>query len=268
MKMYFYTLFVTCLSFLGQAQNIQPARVMSQAYTTYADQGIAGLFSNQAGLHDLAGVSIEASALQRYFSQGVLELHLGAAIPLSDYTGAGVYVKRFGDDIFSEQSVGLAMGRQLFESFSMGIGLEVYQLNIENYGNELQFNTQIGFQADITKAVTIGTHIFLPLEKQDILSYSNQSIFNFDIAVQADEHLNIKGGVRKINEQDLGFKAALSYRPIDKFIIHTGVLTYPAHYTIGAGLELFKNLEFLATGIYQNNLGWSSGINLSYVPKK
>ena len=241
---------------------------MSQAYTTYAEDGIAGLFSNQAGLHGLSGLSVEASAMQRYFSEGVTELHLGAAAPLSEHTGAGIYVKRFGDDIFAEQSIGLAMGRKLFDKFSMGIGLEVYQLNIENYGNELQFNTQLGFQAEVSKAVTIGTHIFIPLEKQELLSYSNQGIFNFDVAVQADEHLKLKAGVRKITDQDLGIKAGLSYFPIEKFVIHIGMLTHPAHYSFGVGVELFNNFQLLASGMYQPDLGWSSGINLAYAPKK
>lgn len=256
------------LSCASRGQNIQPTRVMSQAYTTYTQDGIAGLYSNQAGLHRLSGTSVEASAMQRYFSEGVLELHLGAAIPLSEYTGAGIYVKRFGDDIFSEQSVGLAMGRKLFENFSMGIGLEVYQLNIENYGNELQFNTQLGFQAELSKTVTLGTHIFIPLEKQEVLTYSNQAIFNFDLAVQADKHLQLKGGVRKLTDQDLGIKAGLSYLPLEKLIIHVGVLTHPSHYSFGIGLDIFKHIELLASGIYQPDLGWSSGINLAYVPSK
>ena len=260
-------LFLTLISTL-LAQNIQPARVMSQAYTTYADQGIGGLFSNQAGLHRLSGISVEASALQRYFSEGVNELHLGAALPIGDHAGAGIYVKRFGDDVFSEQSIGLGMGRKLFENFSIGIGLEAYQLNIENYGNDFQFNTQLGFQADITKSVRIASHIFLPLEQQDLLTYSNQAVFNFDLSVQAEEHLKIKGGVRKLTDQNLGIKVGLNYTPIKKVIVHVGALTFPSHYTFGFGLDIFNDFQLLATGIFQPDLGWSSGINLSYAPKK
>lgn len=268
MRLLVYTIAAILISFTGFGQNIQTVRTMSQSYTTYAETDISALTSNQAGLHDLQGLSVEASALQRYFSEGVLELNLGVALPLGEYTGGGIFVRRFGDDIFSEQSFGLAIGRKLFESFSMGIALETYQISIENYGSNLQFNTQIGFQAEISKAIRIGTHIFLPLSEVENLSYSNQSVFNFDVEVQAEKHLKVKAGFRKLNDHDIGIKASLTYEPLDKLEIHTGVLTFPTQYSFGAGIELFQGIQFLGAGLYQPDLGWSSGINIRYVPKK
>jgi len=241
---------------------------VSQAYAAYADKGIAGLFSNQAGLHAISGVSIEASALQRYFSEGILEMNVGAALPLGTYTAGGIFVRRFGDDIFSEQSFGLALSRQLFESISLGIALEAYQISIENYGNNWQFNTQIGFQADLTKSIRIGTHLFLPLEEPDQLSFSNQALLNIDVSVVAEKHLTVKAGVRKLNDEDLGVKVALIYEPVEKFEIQTGVLTFPSQYSFGAGVDIFNNMQLFATGLFQSDLGWSSGLSLRYVPKQ
>ncbi len=268
MKGCLWLLFFLSLPVWSWSQNIQPARVLSQAYSTYADQGLDGLFSNQAGLHTIDRTSIAASALQRYFSEGLLELHLGAAFSLGEYTGGGLYLRRFGDDIFSEQTAGLAVGRQLFEHFALGIALEVYQLNIENYGNEIQFNSQIGFQADISKVVRISSHLFLPLQQEDVLTYSNQAVINLDVAVQAENHIVIKGGLRKVTDHDFGIKAALIYNPVDKVEINAGVLTSPTHYTFGIGLEIFDDVQIMATGFYQPDLGWSSGLNLRYAPKK
>ena len=256
----------TAVTLALQAQNIQPARVLSQAYNSYTEQGLDGLFSNQAGLHTVTRTSVSASAVQRYFSEGISELHLGGAFSLGQYTGGGVYLRRFGDDIFSEQSAGIGIGRRLFENFALGIALEVYQLNIENYANEFQFNSQIGLQTDISKTVRISTHIFLPLQEEEKLTYSNQAIINFDISVQADKHLVLKGGVRKITDQDFGAKAAINYFPGKKIEIHAGALTFPAHYTFGAGIEFIENIQVMATGLYQPELGWSSGINLKYAP--
>jgi hypothetical protein len=257
-----------CLSLWLTAQNIQPAKVVSQGFATYADRGVVGLFSNQAGLHAVQKTAVSASVIQRYFNEGVLELHLGGAFSLGQYTGGGIYVRRFGDDVFSEQTAGLAIGRRLFENFALGIALETYQLSIENYGNEVQFNSQLGFQADISKTVHIASHLFLPLQQEELLTYSNQAIINIDVAVEAEEHITLKGGLRKITDQDFGVKAAINYRPADKIEIHVGILSYPAHYTFGAGMDIFKDFQALVMGFYQQDLGWSSGINLSYAPRK
>ncbi len=247
-------------------QHIQPAHVVSQAYTTYTNHGIDGLFSNQAGLHSMTGLSAEVSALQRYFSEGVLELHVGVAAPLGTYTGGGLYVRRFGDDVFSETSLGLAIGRKLFQAFSLGIALEAYQLSIENYGSDWQFNSQIGFQADVGKQVAIGSHLYLPLQSPENLSFSNQAVFNIDVAVQAEKHLKLKAGARKINDENLGLKFSVMYEPMNILEIHAGFLSYPSHYTFGAGITIFDDVQFFAAGLYQSDLGWSSGINLRYAP--
>ena len=268
MKRCFLIAFLFAFALVHNAQNIQPATVMSQAYATYADRGLTGLFSNQAGLHTIKKASFSGSAVQRYFSEGILELHLGGAFALGEHTGGGVYLRRFGDDIYAEQTAGLAVGRRLFENFSLGVALEVYQLSIENYGNDVQFNSQIGFQADVSKNVRISSHIFLPLQQEEILTYSNQAIINFDISVEAEKHITLKGGLRKITDQDFGIKAAINYRPGDKFVINAGVLSYPAYYTFGAGLDIFKDFQAMVIGFYQQDLGWSSGINLSYAPKR
>lgn len=257
-------LFVGSLS----AQNTLPVESMSQATLTYATAGHQALFSNQAGLHDVRGLSVQASALQRYFTDGIMELHAGAAMKLGEYTGGGVYFRRFGDDIFSEQTIGLAIGRKLFDGFALGIGLETYQLAIENYGNDQAFNTQIGFQADISKRIKIGSHFFLPLGEAAQWSNSNQSVFNFDVSVLADDQIEIKAGVRKVNDVNLGIKAGLSWRPTDFIVIHTGVLSHPAQYSFGGGLRVASNIDIVAMGMYQPNLGWSSGVQLNYLSKR
>ena len=266
MKTWFFLLFLINLSLPLRGQYIQPARVMSQAYNSYTEQGLDGLFSNQAGLHTINQPAVSASAVQRYFSEGVTELHLGGAFSLGEYTGGGVYLRRFGDDIFSEQSAGFGIGRRLFENFALGIALEVYQLNIENYANEFQFNSQLGFQATISKSLRISSHLFLPLQSEEQLTYSNQAAFNFDVSVQADKHLVIKGGIRKITDQDFGAKVAINYYPGERFEIHAGALTFPAMYTFGAGIELIEHIQVMLTGFYQPELGWSSGLNLRYAP--
>lgn len=248
------------------AQNILPARVVSQAAAVYADRGPDALFTNQAGLGYNDELSVNASAIQRYFSEGILELHLGTAFSIDDYMGAGVYARRFGDDIYSETSAGLAVGRQLFDNFSLGIGLEVYQLRIENYGNQVQFNSQVGFQADITKNVRLGSHLFLPLHEEEELSWSNQAVINLDLAVDIDDHLILKSGIRKITDLDIGVKVALNYTPIDVLEINIGMLTLPVQYTGGCGIRLFEDIQAFIMGQYQQDLGWSSGLNLCYAP--
>lgn len=267
MKWYvFFMVSICALAVYGQ--NTLPVSAMSQGMLTYASKGSVGLFSNQAGLHDVRGLSIEASALQRYFTDGVTELHAGVATRLGEHNGGGVYLRRFGDDVFSEQTIGIAMGRKLFDGFALGVGIETYQLSIENYGSDQAFNAQLGFQAQLSKRVRVGSHFFLPLGEAAQWTNSNQSVFNFDIAVAADERIEIKAGARKVNDVNLGLKAGLSWRPTDAIVIHTGVLSHPAHYSFGGGLQILQSLDVIAMGMYQPDLGWSSGVQLIYQQKR
>lgn len=247
-----------------EAQQILPAESLAKAYTGYTDKGRAGLFNNQAALSYLDGWSAEVSAIRRYFSDGLNEFHVGVAFSPGRHTGAGIYVKRFGDDVYSEQSLGIAMGRRLTEFLSLGVALEGYQLNIAGYGETFQLNAQIGLMAEVTPSVMLSSHLYLPLEQVDQLSYANQTVFNLDVSVEADKHINLKGGIRKLLDQDIGFKFALDYRPVPRFSLHAGVLTNPSMLTFGAGLEIIEQFTIMPTGAYQTHLGWISGINLIY----
>ena len=246
------------------SQNLVPVIFLGMSECGYNETGVRSLMSNPAGLCELSGLSSLLSSNQRYFSDGILELMISTGIPIGKYTGGEVHFKRYGDEIFAEQSIGISIGKRLFDRLALGIGMDYYQLSIEGYGSSSGLNVQLGVQARISKEMDVSSFLFLPLQKEEEISSSNIAVMHLDIRVRAAQYVNLHAGIKKDSDHKPGIKFGLEYMPVEKLSLQTGIITTPVHYCFGAGFELFHKFNIHVSSVLQPDLGWSAGLGIIF----
>ncbi|MEM7298170.1 MAG: hypothetical protein AAF391_07880, partial [Bacteroidota bacterium] len=129
---------------------------MAGASLTIGDE--YSLFNNVGGLGQVDYHSAFAGYQNRY---GIREFQVigGGGIFHSDIGNAGVGYYKFGDHVFSQQRIHLAIGNQL-QMVSLGLGVDLVQYNISTIGSRQVLAIQFGGIAEITPQLVFGAHIF------------------------------------------------------------------------------------------------------------
>lgn len=238
---------------------------MAGASVTLGDE--YSLFNNIGGLARVENHSAFASYQNRY---GISEFQvIGAgAIYHSPFGNTGVGFYKFGDAIYSEQRLHLAFGNQ-FQMVSLGVGIDLHQVNIATIGTQRAIAIQFGGIAEITPQFRFGAHIFnvnqaeinnetgerVPTVMKAGLSYLPSSELRFTLEV----------------EKDLGFdevfKAGLEYQIIESVFVRTGISTEPFLGAFGVGFHP-KNFKFDYAFSNESRIGSIHEISLAYAISK
>ena len=246
-------------------QQIKTAHQMATGFTGYSSIKADGYLLNQASLGYIKNFTAIGSAVTRSIPSDVNEIGLMAALPLEKFVGAGIQVKSFGDDVFSEKSFGISLGRQLFKEFSLGIGLEYYNLSIAEYGNQSGFTGQVGFISPISKKFTIASHVYIPIGDEEDQTTSSELTLNAEASFVVNETVTLRLGAIKKKSDASGIQAGIIYSPLKKLDINLGILTFPFHMTGGVALGLSDKINIQAATAFQQDLGWNAGLGIIYI---
>ncbi|MFK7954400.1 MAG: hypothetical protein AB8B73_16225, partial [Ekhidna sp.] len=116
------------------------------------------LFNNVGGLGLVENHSVFAGYQNRF---GLTEFQtIGAgAIYNTGIGNAGVGFYKFGDDLFSQQRIHLAIGNKI-QMVSLGLGVDLLQYNIATLGSRQLIAIEFGGIAEISEQFAFGAHIF------------------------------------------------------------------------------------------------------------
>lgn len=196
------------------------------------------LWNNAAGLAGVKDRQILFAYDLRYGMAGLQTMAVGYVQPLrKGVVGAGV--SRFGDELYSESTLGLAYAYQL-DKVSFGLKINYLQTAMAETGTRRHITFELGGVAQLMPQLRLGAHIY------------NFSQTRFG----PDERIPTV------------MKVGLSYLPIQKFMLNAEVekdIDYPASFRIGAEYEIVRNLR-LRTGIHTQPNAYCLGIGFS--PKK
>ncbi|MEP1031967.1 hypothetical protein [Ekhidna sp.] len=238
---------------------------MAGASLTLGDE--FSLFNNIGGLGRLENHAAFASYQNRY---GVSQFQVvgAGAVYATDIGNAGVGFYKFGDDIYSEQRVHLAVGNKI-QMVSLSLGLDLLQYNIATVGTSRALAIQFGGIAEITSQLRFGAHIFnLNQAKYDSETGERiPTIMKGGFSYRPSDELMLNLEVEKDLDFDEIFKAGIEYRIVEKVFVRTGISTQPFIGAFGVGFHP-KNLKFDYGFSNDSKLGNIHEISVAYSFKK
>ena len=234
---------------------------MAGASLTLGDE--FSLFNNIGGLGRVENHAAFASYQNRY---GVSQFQVvgAGAIYHSDIGNAGVGFYKFGDDIYSEQRVHLAIGNKI-QMVSLSLGVDLLQYNISTVGTNNAVAIQFGGIAEITKQLRFGAHVF-NLNQAKLDSETGErlpTVMKGGLSYRPTDELMINMEVEKDLDFDEIFRAGIEYQIVEKVFVRTGISTQPFLGAFGIGFHP-KNLKFDYAFSNDSKLGSIHEISVAY----
>lgn len=221
------------------------------------------LFNNVGGLALVTTHSVFGGYQNRF---GIREFQVvgAGAIYHSDIGNAGVGFYKFGDDLFSQQRLHLAIGNKL-QMISLGLGADLIQYNVAGVGTKQAFAIQFGGIAEITSKFHFGAHIF-NLNQVNLVESAGEripTVMKAGFSYRPNEELMINVEVEKDLDFEEIIKAGLEYQVIEKVFLRTGISTDPFISAYGIGFHP-KKLLFDYSYSNDSNLGNIHEVSIAF----
>jgi len=178
---------------------------------------------------------------------------------------AGVGFYRFGDVLFSEQRVNLAIGHKL-DRVSLGVSVDYIQYDISTVGTKSAIVIEFGGVAEITDQIQFGAHIF-NVNQAELATADREklpTIMKAGLSFRPTPELMINLETEKDLDFDEVFRLGLEYQIIETVYLRTGFRTAP--FTGAFGLGFYpKQFQFDYSFSDDTNLGSIHEISVSYI---
>lgn len=263
----FHCIFLVIPLFLNAAHDNVPegGRSAALANASVALTDFWSLQNNQAGL---AFYNRPAGAIYFENRYMVKEMSLkagGVVMPVKAGV-LGLNISYFGYPKYNESKFGLAYARSFGDVLAVGVQLDYLHTSIaENYGKKGVATFEIGLLSKINKHLSIGAHIFNPIQAK-LTDYNNEripAIIRIGAAYSFDENILVTVEAEKDTQMDPVFKCGLEYRIIEQIYVRGGISTNPGLYSFGFGLD-FKKVKIDFSSSVHEVLGYSPQISLIY----
>lgn len=238
---------------------------MAGASLTLGDE--YSLFNNIGGMGRVENHAAFASYQNRY---GISQFQvIGAgALYHTDIGNAGVGFYKFGDDLYSEQRVHLAVGNKI-QMVSLALGVDLLQYHVSTVGTSQALAIQFGGIAEITPQLRFGAHIF-NLNQAEVSSETGDKIptvMKGGLSYRPSEELMLNLEVEKDLDFEEVLKAGIEYQIIENVFLRTGISTEPFLSAFGVGFHP-KNFKFDYAFSNDSKLGNIHEISVAYSFKK
>lgn len=206
---------------------------MGGASLTLTDE--FSLFNNVGAFGRLENHAAFAGYQNRY---GVSEFQVigGGAVYSHELGNAGIGYYKFGDDLFSEQRLHIAVGNKI-QMISLGLGIDIIQYHIESVGTRQVIAVEFGGLAGITPQLSFAAHIFnvTQAELDPELDEPLPTVMKAGFAYKPSDELILSMEVEKDLDFDEIIRAGIEYMIVEKIFLRTGISTQPfvAAYGIG-----------------------------------
>lgn len=269
-----YLLFVILFIFsyqsiLAQRDNAATgarAVAMSNASVTMRDHW--ALYNNIGGLAGVDQMIANFAYNLPYQVFPFQSFSVGFILPTS-LGVAGLNLNRFGDELYSEQKIGLGFSHKIGQ-VSLGIKANYLQIYTQTIGSKNNLIFEFGGIADITQKLSFGAHVYnlnqgklkaeygnerLPVTMKAGLSY--HPIEKIFINVETEKNINFAPTI----------KTGLEYQVVKYVALRTGISAKPFQNSFGIGFSP-KAFSFDYAFSTHSQLGFSHHISLAYKLKR
>jgi hypothetical protein len=238
---------------------------LANASACLTDQWAA--FNNIAGLAELDHASVSASYLSHPYLKSFNSAAAVIALPV--YIGtAGFGFYRFGDDLFSHQSLSATIANK-FGLASLGVRANLIQYSAEGYGTRSVVTVSFGGIAELTPVIDVGAYI-TNINQPEITIDGKETVptlVTLGVGIKASENVLFLTEVEKDLDYSLTTKCALEYQFKKKFFLRCGFKLNPDIACLGTGF-LGRRLAVDLAVSYHLRFGINTQATVSYNFKK
>ena len=260
----FFLLIVTCLyAQNGDFRLGARSAGIGGASTTITDGW--SIFNNVGAMGAL-DYSTGLLSYQNRYDVSAFQVVGGGYVHHTDLVNAGISFFRFGDNLFNQQKMTLAVSNT-FDMVSLGLGASVVQYSIETLGNQQAIVLEFGGLAALTEQLTLGAHAYNITQARLSDEETLPTVLKAGLAYTPIDALLISAEVQKDLDFDAIMKIGLEYEIIEKVWVRTGFSTEPFKSAFGAGWQ-WKAFQIDYAFSDQTDLGAIHELSLTYLIKK
>ena len=221
-------------------------------------------FNNQAGLANNNKIRVGSYYENRFMTQALSVKTMGILIPVKKGS-FGLNLTHFGESNYYEMNIGLAYGRKLSESLSVGLQFDYFSIHQgQDYGSKDKITFEGGFIYHVDEKIKIGGHLYNPLIKskndQDL---ELPEIYRLGLEYKISKDLN--GFFEARNQSDYGSSLHFGLEYLfNCFSFRAGYASKPDIFTFGVGIEQ-KHFQLDFSSSLHSVLGYSPQVSLVYV---
>ncbi|WP_187263174.1 PorV/PorQ family protein [Pontibacter beigongshangensis] len=235
---------------------------MGNAAVTFP--GLWALQNNVAGIGKIEKPMVGVYAENRFGLSAFTTVAFLGALPVKDIGTFGLSMSRFGDDLFSRQSLGLGFGHQIGQ-FSLGAKADVWQVAAQGLGSRKAFTFSVGVQAEVIPDLFFGAYAY-NLNQAKVATFEDErlpTIMKAGLAYRPYQKLLLSAETEKDINYPADLKAGIEYKLIEKFALRTGFSAQTSTTTFGAGF-LARHLQVDYALGTTTLLGLSHHLSISY----
>ncbi len=228
---------------------------------TFTD--VHAAWSNPAGLAEVQTLSASAYTEQRFLLSELRAVGAAVAVP----AGAGAFALTtgfFGFSAYSEQRLGLAYARRLFEGLHVGgqfIGLNT---SIEGYGSRFLLTFELGVHGRISRVLWLAARVLGPVRVAIRPDQYLPTALHFGLRYEVATTVHLLAELEKDIRFPARVRTGLEYRPVSALHLRLGLATQPSLVTFGAGYHLRAGVRVDVAVQYHQFLGFSPAVGLVY----
>jgi hypothetical protein len=213
------------------------ARAHALAYASSCLDDEWSLFNNPAGLSGVNNPIVAVGYAMTPALPGSDRMAFAGSLnALRGTVSAGMF--RFGDALYSEQTVRLGYGHRMGLA-ALGISVSLIQYNVTGFGTLWVPGITLGGIAELTPWVKVGAYVVNP--NQPVISRDHgerlPTRLIAGVAFLPNERVIAVVEVEKDLEYDATWKAAIEYRPLGRFHFRMGFALVPEHFSLGVGFR-------------------------------
>ena len=261
MRSYFYFILLSILSLSSFSQNYD-SKSSSLANCGLTETSVWSNFTNQAGLAEINQITIGVGTENKFLLQ---ELSTHTAVFALPVNGGvfGLNISYTGFELYNESKIGLAFAKKLSDGFNIGVQIDYLGVYVdESTNNRNNFTFEIGAQKKLMQKLTLGAHIFNPIEVKLNEDENIPSIFKLGLRYEDNKKVAVFTEGELESEQNAKLKLGLEYKIIKQLQLRTGFSTNPAKNSFGIGYTLNKIQLDIAANRHQL-LGYSPQFSVS-----
>jgi hypothetical protein len=223
------------------------------------------VFNNPAGLGFLKENFLSTSYHARYNIAGLQTLSISSNYN-TKFTNIGLSIERFGDKLYNEQKLGLAIGKST-NMISLGLKVSYFQAAIENFTSKNTLLTEFGVMTKLSSKLMIGFHAYNLTGAKLFASQHIPTTLHLGLSFTPTKQILLVAEVEKNIELPTLIKVGIEYQIVKNFYFRTGLSSKLNHAHFGFG---FQSKQFIFDYALSSHsaLGFSNHLSISYQIEK
>lgn len=271
MKRFFQLYILFCVIVNASAQNIfNPvgAEAWGVGGISVVNQNIWSVFNNPAGFSAVKKVQGGISSEQRFRESKLNTSSVGIVLP-SKYINTGIGIHHFGYSLFNQQFFRVAVSKQLFKQFSIGVSLNYFATNISEQPHSGNMLGDAGILYQASSKIKLGLYIFNPTQSRYSVNTSERipTYSRFGIEYLISDKVKLLAETEQQLNQKSVFRGGIHYQLHPMLSLSAGAANNPVYVTFGTGVTLKQFKVDFAASVHEV-LGFTPHLSIIFPAHK